>query len=131
MVAMMLIPTNSAAEDVVLIGNSSIKQSTLNKKDVIRIFQGKTIAWSDKNRIVIVFQKDPIVHNAFLKKYIHQNPSIFVNLWKRKIFTGKVAFPEYVQNDREMIGYVSRTRGAIGYASAGRDLDAVKTFRVR
>ncbi len=131
MVATMIVPAISAVEDVVLIGNSSIKDTVLTEREVIKIFLGKKIAWDDNTRTVVAFQKKPAVHNAFLKRYIHQSPSMFANFWKRQIYTGKVSSPKYVTNDQEMIRYVSETEGAIGYVSISTGLDVVKTIRVR
>ena len=130
-VAIWLVPAFSMAQDVIPIGNSSVKVSSLTQREITNIFMGKKIAWDDKTKIVLFFQKDPIVHNAFLKKYIHKNNFIFERLWKRLVFTGKVKLPKYLESDTEMIEHVSTTKGAIGYVSAGTRLDNVKTITVK
>ncbi len=131
LVVTMLVPVLYAAEDVVLVGNPSIKELTLTEKEIKKIFLGKKIAWDDRTKIVIALQKAPAVHSAFLIRYIHQSPSMFANLWKRQVFTGKVASPKYLPNNQEMIRFISETKGAIGYVSSGTNVDAVKTFRLR
>lgn len=127
----MLVPVLSAAEDVVLIGNPSVQESTLSKKDVGKIFLGKKIVWDDKSRIVITLQKNPATHNAFLKKYIRKSPSRFAGLWKRQIFTGKVIEPKTFESDKEVVQYVSETKGALGYVSAKTNLENVKKISVK
>ncbi len=130
-VVIWLVPAFSMAQDVTFIGNSSVKASSLTQKEILKIFMGKKIAWDDKTKIVIFFHKDPVVHNAFLKNYIHKSSSIFDRVWKRQVFAGKSKLPEYLESDTDMIEHVSATKGAIGYVSVDADLSNVKTIRVR
>lgn len=124
-------PVLSVAEDVVLIGNPSVKATTLQEKDVSKIFLGKKIVWDDKTRIVIALQKNPAIHNAFLKEYIHKSPSRFASLWKRQVFTGGMLAPKTFESDKGVVKYVSETKGAIGYVSAETNLENVKTISVK
>lgn len=131
MAAILLSPKLCMSKDVILIMNSSINTSPPSSKDIFKIFMGRKIFWDDHTKIIVFFQRDPVVHNTFLKKYIHKSAAIFERLWHRQVFTGKVKSPDYLYDDLEMIEYVSKTRGAIGYVSVDADVDNVKTICVK
>ncbi len=130
MVYFLFFPVLSEAKDVLIIGNPSVKAGKLTKRDVSKIFLGKKIAWDDNTRIVIALQKNPAIHKAFLKEYIHKSASRFASIWKRKIFTGMIA-PKTFESDDEVVRYVSETKGAIGYVSANTNVDDVKTISIK
>ncbi len=127
----MFLPVLSQAENVVLIGNPSVKTSTLSTKDVSKIFLGKKITWDDGTKIIIVLQKNKTTHSEFLREYIHKSPSMFAGYWQRQVFTGKVVEPISFNSDQAVIEYVIQTTGAVGYVSTSANLDKVKTISVK
>lgn len=131
LVTAMLFPVLSIAGDVILIGNPSIRKSTLNKKDVKYLFLGKITTWKDGTKVVFAIQTDKELHKQFLKNYIGKSPSQFSDYWKRLIFTGKGSSPLTHDSDQEMIKFVGETKGAIGYVSNESHLDNVKTIYVK
>jgi TonB family protein len=46
------------------------------------------------------------------------------------VFTGKGAMPKALRSDVEVVAYVAKTRGAIGYVSSTSTLDGVRTLAV-
>lgn len=131
MIIVMFSPVLSQAENVVLIGNPSVKTSTLSSKDVSKIFLGKKITWDDGTKITIVLQKNKTLHSEFLKEYVHKSPPMFASYWKRQVFTGKVVEPIALGSDQAVIEYVLETIGAVGYVSTSANLDKVKTISVK
>jgi ABC-type phosphate transport system substrate-binding protein len=131
LVTVMLFPALSSAGDVVLIGNLSIRESTLSQKDINYIFLGKKSNWDDGTKIKIAVQTDKNLHKLFLKKYIGKSPTQFATYWKKMVFTGKGSSPLAHDNNRKMINFVSETKGAIGYVSTDSNLDNVKTISVK
>ena len=52
--------------------------------------------------------------------------------WRRSlVFTGKASIPRRFSSDPEVIEYVARTKGAIGYVSANASAAGVKTLQVK
>jgi ABC-type phosphate transport system substrate-binding protein len=47
------------------------------------------------------------------------------------VFTGKGAMPEQVDNEDELVTFIAKTPGAIGYADAGKAKDGVKAVAVK
>ena len=132
----MLFPVFSTAGDVVLIGNSSIRQSTVSKQDIMLIFLGTKNAWADGSKIVFAIQKNKKLNRLFLKKYVGKSPSQYANHLRKLVFTGKRSSPRICDGNQEMIKFVSETKGAIGYVSTesaltGSALNEVKTINVK
>lgn len=131
MVAIIFAPVFSAAGDLIIIGNPAIEDSILSKKDIGKVFLGKKKSWKNRSKIVIVLQKDPAIHKAFLKQYVFKTTAQFNDSWKRLIFSGKRSSPQILDGNRKVIEYISRTKGAIGYVSSDSDLKNVKTISVK
>lgn len=131
LVAVILLPLLAAGGEVTFIGNPSLTVSKLSKKDVRNIFLGKKTTWDDNTKIVFVIQEDTPTHEAFLEKYLRKSPSQFKRYWKDKVFTGKGSLPQAFASEQNLIKFVSETKGALGYVSAGTNLNEVKTISVK
>lgn len=129
--AVLLFAELSLGGNVVLIGNTSIPVSALNQTDINNIFLGGKNTWDDGSKVIFVIQKHSACHDIFLKNYINKTPSQFSSYWKKQVFTGKGFAPRSLDNDQEMIKFVSKTKGAIGYVSSDTGLDNVKVITVK
>ena len=69
-------------------------------------------------------------HAAFLKEYLGQNDDALQNYYRSLVFTGKGSMPRILHSDAEVVAYVAKTRGAIGYVSSTAPVDGVKTLAV-
>ncbi len=119
-----------------LIINSQVKEAKLTKAGVASIFLGKKTTYSDKSKVVLATLKEGTPHTGFLKTYLGKTPSQFKNYWKKLVFTGKAKQPKAFKTEKELVEYVGKTKGAIGYISlaASKDTkimqDKVKTIPV-
>jgi TonB family protein len=50
--------------------------------------------------------------------------------YRTLVFTGKGSMPKELGSDAEVVAYVARTRGAIGYVSSAASLEGVKTLAI-
>ena len=71
------------------------------------------------------------VHETFCKDYIGKTPQQFDSYWKKLTFTGQGTPPKKMESDAAMIDYVAKTKGAIGYVSAGAATEGVKVLQVK
>ncbi len=122
-------PVVSAAEidtkkGGLVIVNAEVKEAKLTKGDVANIFLGKKSTYSDKSKIVIVTLKEGAAHTGFLKTYLGKTPAQFKNYWKKLVFTGKAKQPKSFKTEKELVEYVGKTKGAIGYISLAASKDA-------
>ena len=121
-------PFDASADDIIVVANSDIPTDTLAKDEIQSIFLGEIVKWPNNKMITVVTLKDEALHNRFLKKYIKRTAFQFNNVWRRILFTGKGKPPISVKSEGELLEYVSKTSGAIGYVSSG--LMGTKTVKV-
>jgi ABC-type phosphate transport system substrate-binding protein len=118
--------------DVLVIAHPDTPLSSLEKKEVKDIFTGKKTRWDGKLKVVIATLKNSEIHRQFLGKFIKKTPAQFRNYWRRKVFTGEGKSPKSFKNEAELIAYIAKTKGAVGYistASAVKD-KAVKRITI-
>lgn len=125
---MLLFPNMTAAGDIVIIGNKSIAESSLNKQDLKNIYLGRKTAWSDKKRIIFVTLDNKNVSEEFLDEYLNMISAQYANHWLEKVYTGQGTPPRTFASDEEMIRFIADTDGAIGYVTSSDDLNGVKIF---
>lgn len=127
----LLSPAMSMAEDVVIISNESVPTSTLDNDDIKKLFLGKKTTWEDGTKIVFLVQEKTEASEAFLEIYVKKSSSQYNNYWKKQVFTGKGKAPQSFSSDQELVDFVSKTPGAIGYVLDGTKLENVKTIDVK
>lgn len=118
-----MMPDASAGE-VMIIANPSVPASSLDPDAIKNIFLGKTAKWDNNDMVTIVVSEQSDVHKDFLDKYIKRTENQFSNVWRQNLFTGKGKQPVKVTSIDELVDYVSKTKGAIGYISSDATLPA-------
>jgi len=125
-----LFPGMAYAGDVVVICNDSVTVDTLNKRDIKNIFLGKKTRWEGGDKISFVTLKGGDAHDLFLKLYVRKTSSQFSNYWKKKAFSGKGRIPKSFGTPEELIDYVMKTPGAIGYVPSDAYQDQIKSMMI-
>jgi ABC-type phosphate transport system substrate-binding protein len=106
------------AGEVLIIANPSVPAEKLDPDEIKNIFLGKTAKWGNNDMVMVVVSQDADVHKNFLQKYIKRTENQFENVWRQNLFTGKGTLPVKVKSVDELVDYVSKTKGAIGYISS-------------
>lgn len=118
-------------ENVKIIANSRIKASAITSDELKSIFLRETNSLGDGTHVEPVLEKDGPIHESFIKEYLGRSDAALQSYYRSLIFTGKASMPKTVGSDDEVIGYVERTAGAIGYVSAGANTAGVKTLEIK
>lgn len=126
-VAMFAAPA-MAEETVILNGAAAV--TTLSEDDLKDYYLGKKASWPDGSKVVVVVLKDGPSHEKLMSK-LGKSSSQFTTGWKKLVFTGKGAMPEQVGSEDELVAFVAKTPGAIGFADAGKVKDGVKAIPVK
>ncbi len=124
----LMVPPELIAGEIIIIANPDVPTNVLYKKDIKKIFLGKMGKWQNNDKIIPVVLKDESMHKLFLKEYIKRTPSQFKMVWKRAMFTGKGKPPKKFKTEKDMIEYIAKTKGAIGYVTSGTSIDKVKSI---
>jgi TonB family protein len=125
-----LLSASAFAGDVKVIANPSVNTEAISANEIKSVFLGERNSLRDGTHVEPVLSRGGLAHAAFLKDYLGQNDDALQNYYRTLVFTGKGSMPKALHSDEEVVAYVARTRGAIGYVSATATLDGVKTLAV-
>ena len=104
--------------DMVIIAHQDVPKNTVSAKELQEMFLGKRFQWSNNSAVHPATVKEAKLHEAFLERYIKKSPSQWITHWKRMVFTGNGTPPEQFVSEQELLEYVTKTSGAIGYIDA-------------
>lgn len=93
---------------------------SLSKSDLSKIFLGKTTAWPNGQSVRPVDQAgDRGTREAFSEDVHNRKVPAIKSYWQRQIFSGRGTPPTELSSDREVLDYVRRNPGGVGYVSEG------------
>ncbi|MFZ5562503.1 MAG: hypothetical protein ACOZBW_00510 [Thermodesulfobacteriota bacterium] len=124
-------PAPAQAETVYVFVNAGVPDSSLTQTEIQNIYLGKKDKWNDNQKINFTALNGGACHEEFLKQHVGRTDFQFQNYWKKQIFTGQGQPPRAFDSDAELIDYVSKTGGAIGYSCTQPDAGKVKILTVR
>ena len=122
--------SSSFGEDVVVVVNDDVPNTSLDAESLQRIYLGKKTRWIGGKKIVPVMLKSGNVHEAFVEEFLNKAVSQFNTYWKQAVFTGKGIPPKTFENESDLLEYVVETPGAIGYLSARTKRQGVKVITI-
>jgi len=119
------------ASDLKIIANSSVGASSVSIDELKGVFLATKSSLSDGSHVEPVLEKGGPTHEAFLKEYIGKTDSAFETYFRSLVFTGKASMPKSTVSDADMVAYVAKTKGAIGYVSGSAATTGVKVLEVK
>ena len=119
-------------DDFKVIVNASNPISELSMKEIGRIFLKKQEEWPNGFAITVVDQRpDEPARQTFSREILNKDPSAVEAYWSKLIFSGMGIPPIKLASDAEVVVFVSRNVGSIGYVSADTSLGGeVRKLRV-
>ncbi len=110
-ILLLLASQGASAGEVVVISNSGLAISADEVRD---IFLGeKQFAGSTKLDVI----DNAALQDEFLSKVMHMDAPKYHSVWTKKSFRDGLTPPAVKSGDAEVIEYIKRTTGAIGYVS--------------
>jgi len=119
------------AGDVKVIANPSVGASSVSADELKGVFLATKTSLSDGSHIEPVLEKSGAAHEEFLKEYLGKTDAALQTYYRSLVFTGKASMPKTVGSDTEVVAYVAKTKGAVGYVSSGAATAGVKTLEVK
>jgi len=113
-----------------VIVNAENPVNALPASEISRIFMGRATRWPDGALIEPVDQTDgSAVHVRFVSDIHHKDAAALSSYWQQQIFAGKDVPPPAMGTDTDILAYVRKHPGAIGYVSAdtpiGQDVKVI------
>ena len=121
----------AAAAAVKVIAHSSVQVSHVSPDELKGVFLETRTSLADGSRVEPVLLKSGDVHDEFVKQYMGKTAAGLENYYRSLVFTGKGAMPKRLASDAEVLAYVTKTRGAIGYVSDEASTEGVKILDVK
>ena len=116
--------------DVKVIANPSVSASEISSEDLKAVFLAvkTSIAGS---QVEPVLGKSGRAHDEFLKAYLAKSDAALTAYFRGLVFTGKASMPKMYDSDAEIVAYVAKTKGAVGYIGAGVAAQGTKTLAIK
>jgi hypothetical protein len=117
--------------DLKVIVNPSVTLSSVSADELRNVFLVTKTSLSDGTHVEPVLEKDGPVHEAFVKEYLGKTDAALQTYYRSLVFTGKASMPKTLRADAEIVAYVAKTKGAVGYVSAAASTAGVKILAVK
>jgi TonB family protein len=121
---------HALAGNVRIIANPSVRAEAISASEIKSVFLGERNSLRDGTHVEPVLSTGGPAHEVFLKEYLGKSDDALQNYYRTLVFTGKGSMPKALRSDAEVVAYVAKTRGAIGYVSSAATLDGVRTLAV-
>ena len=118
------------AADIKVIANSGVKADTISSAEIKRIFLLEGVTLDDGTRVQPVLNRNERTTETFLKEFLNTNNDALQTYYGTQVYTGKESMPRQLGSDVEMVAYVARTKGALGYVGTGAETAGVKVLTV-
>lgn len=129
----LLVATAATAQPLpfVVVVNPDTPVSALSREALSRIFLRKVMWWDNGLPMRPVdLSYDSVTRQRFSDEIIGRSVRAVRSHWQQAIFSGQEAPPPVFDTDAEVLRYVRRNRGAIGYVSARTPLEGVRAVRI-
>lgn len=115
-----------------LIVHSSNPATNLERQLVIDVFLKRATRWPNGEIIRVAdLLPDSPTRKMFSQDVMGRSVAAVQSFWQQLIFSGRDVPPPELADDAEVIKYVSKYPGGIGYVSTSADVGRVKVVELR
>jgi ABC-type phosphate transport system substrate-binding protein len=128
LISMVAVKKLNAQSSYVVIVNKSNAATALTKKEASDLFLKKT-KWKDGSAATPVdLVSNSKIREQFTLEIHGKSISAIRSFWQQAAFSGTASAPPEKANEMEVIEFVKKNSGAIGYVSASAPLSDVKVL---
>ena len=124
-----LLGASAVAADVKVIANPSVRADSISTHELKSLYLEEKSSLNGTHVEPVIEKRGP-AHEAFLRDYLGQTDDELQKYYQTLVFTGKGLMPKTVSSDAEVVAYVAKTRGAIGYVGESAHMEGVKTLAI-
>jgi ABC-type phosphate transport system substrate-binding protein len=122
----------SGAEGFRIIVNPDNPVSSLDRRFLADVYLKKATRWSNDEAIRPVdLGPGSAVRRLFSDDVLKRSVSAVKSYWQQMVFSGRGVPPPELDSDGEVVKFVLKNRGAVGYVSGGTDVGNAKIVPVR
>jgi ABC-type phosphate transport system substrate-binding protein len=125
-------PSRAASTGFRVIVHPSNAAASLDRKFLTDAFLKKTTRWPTGELIRPVdLGSDSPVRRRFSEEVLNRSVAAVKSYWQTLIFAGRAIPPPEMDDDEEVVRYVAKYPGAVGYVSVAGELAGVKVVNVK
>ncbi|MDH5547222.1 MAG: phosphate ABC transporter substrate-binding protein [Gammaproteobacteria bacterium] len=125
--ALFVAGTASAQAEIAVIVHAGSKVDTLSKSEVSRIFLGKLKRFGDVKAVPVDLRDGSKPRTEFYAQVVGKNAIQLKSYWSTRIFSGKGTPPLELGNSEEVVAWIEKNPGGIGYVDSRAISGDVKT----
>ena len=115
-----------------IIVNKSNSVKSISSNDLKKVFLKKETRWADDTKIYPVDLTESSKTRENFTKEIHEKKvSAIKAYWQKQIFTGRGVPPPEKLSEKEVLEYVEKNEGAIGYISTRKSISKFDVKEVK
>jgi ABC-type phosphate transport system substrate-binding protein len=106
--------------------------SSVDRRFLADAFMKKVTRWPRNDELIrpVDLEPDAPARARFTETVFNRSVAALKNYWQQQVFAGREVPPPELEGDSEVVKYVSKHPGAIGYVSPGAALDNVRAIEV-
>ena len=115
-----------------VIVNPSNPASSVERRFLADVFLKKVTRWPTGDGVRPVdLREEATARQRFSEDVIERSVASVKSYWAQLVFSGRDVPPPELDNDEEVVRFVLKNAGAVGYVSPGAALDRAKALNVR
>jgi len=122
---------SASASPFRVIINASNPVNSVDHNFLVQAFLGKTTRWSDNQLIRPAdLLPESVTRRHFSDEALRRSVGAVKSYWLQVIFSGHGVPPPEFETDADVVNFVRRTPGAVGYVSGAANVDGTKVVEV-
>jgi ABC-type phosphate transport system substrate-binding protein len=118
-----------AQDSIMIIVNASNPISSLTKSTISKYFLKKITKWENGLTVMPVDIKiNSELRVQFSNEFLNKRISSVEAYWQNRIFSGRAIPPPILNDEEEILNFVQKTKGAIGYISS---IVSISDYRIK
>jgi ABC-type phosphate transport system substrate-binding protein len=115
-----------------VIVNSHNPIVSVDRKFLTDAFLKKVTRWSHEDLIRPVdLRADASTRRAFTEEVLKRSIAAVKNYWQQMVFSGRDVPPPELDSDQDVVKFVNKYPGAVGYVSANANLEGTKVLNLK
>ncbi len=122
---------NTYSQSYKIIVNTNNSVNSLTKKEASNFFLKTKTKWENGTIVMPVdLTAGSKTRDAFSQDILAKSTSAVRNYWQQAAFSGTATAPPEKSSDAEVIEYIKKNPGGIGYVSSGASTEGVKVLTI-
>ncbi len=105
-----------ASAELVLIANKNAAMNTLNKKQIIDIYMGRSTTLPNGEKVTpLDLEEKSTIKALFYRSIVNKDLSEVNSYWAKLLFSARATPPRTVKSTTELLAEIDKNPSAIGY----------------